>query len=162
MQSATILHSGNTTTAASNGERRLKAEFTCSYAGEVDYNIRDAASGRIITKVAARYFANSRMAYNGDYFETGIKPQVGTVRYYSSDNWREFPPADIVALFPGFIGQRLVFHEKTPGLNITQPGYQSPDVEYQYDGERPQLVPDLDVPEYLTFRGRPYHDGRIA
>ncbi len=123
-------------------------EFRVSYAGEVEYDIRK--HGRILGRVAVRYFGNSRMAYNGDYFTTGILPQVGTVRWASSTQWQEFPPRDIVSLFHGFVGCRLVFHPRTPNLPITHKDYELPTVEYQYDGPAPALVPHKQVPEYIT------------
>ena len=130
---------------------KLTADFTCSYAGETDYDIRQ--DGRIIAKVSERHFGNATMGYNGDYFETGIKKQIGTVRYYSHPEWLEFPDPRIVALFPGYVGCRLVFHETTPGLLITDPDYQFPTTEYQYDGPAPVIVQHSTVPNYLTFEG---------
>lgn len=126
----------------------LTKEFRVSYAGEVEYDIRQ--DGRILGRVAVRYFGNSRMAYNGDYFKTGILPQVGTVRWESSRQWHEFPPSELVALFPGFVGCRLVFHPRTPQLTITDKDYEIPNVEFQYDGQAPVLVPSAKVPEYIT------------
>jgi len=129
----------------------LTKSFKISYAGEVEYDIR--RDGLLIGRVAARYFGNSRMAYSGDYFETGILPQVGTVRWESSAQWCQFPPPDVVSLFPGFVGCRLVFRETTPNLSVTDPDYRLPEVEYQYDGPAPVLMPDKLIPEYITAAG---------
>ena len=126
-------------------------DFRISYAGEVEYDIRK--DGRILGKVSVRYFGNSRMTYNGDYFTTGILPQVGTVRWASSSQWHEFPPREIVNLFAGFVGCRLVFHPTTPGLRVTDKNYELPTVEYQYDGPAPVLIPSANIPEYITAAG---------
>jgi hypothetical protein len=131
------------------GDAMMTKHFFLSYAGESEWDIRD--NGRLVGRVSVREFGNSRMGYNGDYFETGILQQVGTVRWYSCSHYDEFPPAEIVALFPGFVGCRLVFHPTTPDLNITDPDYQLPTVEYQYNGPKPVLCPDSNVPEYITF-----------
>lgn len=125
--------------------------FYLGYAGETEYDIRE--DGRLVGRVSSRQFGNPGMAYNGDYFEKGIKPQIGTVRWESSSKWGEFPPADVVALFPGYVGCRLVFHPLTPDLTIQDEGYELPEVEFQYDGPPPVLVPSPDVPKYVTFVG---------
>ena len=128
----------------------LTSHFYLSYAGESEYDIRD--NGRLVGRVSVRTFGNRRIVYNGDYYQTGILPTVGTVRWQSSSQWHEYPPAEVVALFPGFVGCRLVFHPRTPELKITDPDYALPEVEYQYNGPAPVLIPDPDVPEYMTFR----------
>jgi hypothetical protein len=121
-----------------------------SYAGEAEYDIR--LDGRKIGRVSVRYFGNPRIAYNGDYFKRGIVPQIGTVRW-DCPRWSEFPPAEVVAMFPGFVGCRLVFHERTPDLSITDEGYEPPEVEYQYDGPKPEICSHPSVPSYVTFLG---------
>lgn len=123
--------------------------FYLSYAGEAEYDIR--LDGRLVGRVSARKFGNANMEYNGDYFERGIVPQIGTVRW-DSDKWHDFPPSEIVALFPGYVGCRLVFHPRTPHLTIMDEGYELPEVEYQYDGPTPVLVPHENVPNYITFQ----------
>jgi len=125
-------------------------EFRLSYDGEAEYDIRQ--DGRIIGRVSVRYWGNTRQTYNGDYFERGILPQVGTVRWTSCNQYLEFPPDEVVALFPGFVGCRLVFHPRTPDLSITHPDYQLPEVEYQYAGPAPVLVQHPEVPEYITYQ----------
>ena len=124
--------------------------FVVSYAGESEYDIR-GDDHRIIGRVAVRTFGNRNGAWNGDYFETGILPSIGTVRWESHPQWMEFPPADIVALFPGYVGCKLAFHPRTPELTIRDEGYELPDVEYIYDGPAPVLMTDPNVPEYVTF-----------
>jgi hypothetical protein len=126
----------------------LRADFHLSYAGAVEYDIRE--DGRLLGRVTARSFGNPRLAYNGDYFEKGILPQVGTVRWESSTKWHDFPTPEIVALFPGFVGCRLVFHPRTPHLTIMDKDYELPEVEYQYDGQAPVLCPHPTVPGYIT------------
>jgi hypothetical protein len=133
------------------GVTMLTKDFHLSYAGEAEYDIRK--DGRLLGRVSVRTFGNSRLAYNGDYFQTGILPQVGTVRWDSSSKWHEFPPAEVVALFPGYVGCRLVFHPRTPGLTIQDEGYELPEVEFQYDGLAPTLCPHPNVPNYVTFTG---------
>ena len=127
----------------------LTKHFYLSYGGESEYDIYDGA--RKLGRVAIRHFGNRAAAWNGDYWETGILPQIGTVRWESPKQWRDFPPVEVVALFPGFVGARLVFHETTPGLHIQDEGYQLPTVEYQYNGPPPILCPHETVPEYVTF-----------
>ena len=129
----------------------ITKHFHLSYDGEVEFGIRQ--DHRLIGRVSVRHWGNTRQTYNRDYFERGILPQIGTVRWHSSSKWREFPPDEIVALFPGFVGCRLVFHPRIPDLKITDPGYELPEVEYQYNGPAPVLVPSADVPEYITFQG---------
>ena len=124
-------------------------DFYLSYAGESEFYIR--RDGRPIGRVSVRHFGNSRMEYNGDYFQTGILSQIGTVRWSSSEQWRDFPPDDVVALFPGYVGCRLVFHARTPHLTILDEGFKLPTVEYEYNGATPILRPHADVPYYITF-----------
>ncbi len=112
----------------------LKAIFACGYAGETDYDIRDMATGRIVTKVAVRDGAWINFGWNGDYFETGIKPTIGTVRFYSSTDWHNFPSAEIVALFPGYVGARF-----------------TTDYAVEYDGPAPVLADPQHG--YLAFIG---------
>jgi len=117
----------------------LSKRFKLSYAGAVEYDIYDGY--RKIATVETRHFANSRMDYNGDYYETGILPQVGTVRYLHHSDWLEFPSEEIAALFPGFVGQRLVFHGSGDETSV----------EYQYNGPAPILCAHPFVGEYVTF-----------
>ena len=128
----------------------ITKEFRLSYDGEAEYDIR--RDHRIIVRVSVRHWGNTRQQYNGDYFERGILPQVGTVRWASSTQYLEFPPDEVVALFPGFVACRLVFHPRTPDLTITHPDYELPEVEYQYNGSAPILVKHPEIPEYITHR----------
>ena len=129
----------------------ITKEFRLSYDGEAEFDIRQ--DNRIVGRVSVRHWGNTRQSYNGDYFERGILPQVGTVRWTSCNQYLEFPPAEVVALFPGFVGCRLVFHPRTPHLTIRDPDYQLPEVEYQYNGNKPVLVKHAEVPEYITYQG---------
>ncbi len=94
-----------------------KPEFIVSYRGEVEY----AISGR---KYNVRYWGYNDGHYNKgvtngipwDVWTDHIEPSIGTVRNDSYDrqgNWLpesffEFPPAEIVALFPGMVGARYI------------------------------------------------------
>ena len=112
--------------------RPLTKRFLLSFAGAAEYEI----GGR---RYEARYFANTHphMAYNEGVLEHDIIPAVGTVRYESSQHWHEFPPREVVALFPGFVGAR--WRRDYSAL--------------EYDGPAPVLVPSKDVPHYLTAVG---------
>ena len=120
----------------------LVKRFLVSYAGEAEYEIGGRA-------YSARYHGSTKASWNGDYFETGIKPSIGCVRYRDSDRWSEFPPAEVVALFPGFVGQRLVYHPAC-NLPITHPDFQLGTMEYICDGPAPTLAPHPACPDYLT------------
>jgi len=139
---------------ATQASETYKAEFSLSYAGESEYLIRQ--NYKPIGKVRVRTFGNKRMEpeYNGDYFQTGILPTVGTVMWKDCDKFHEFPPREIVALFPGYVGCRLILHPTTPGFTIRDEGFQWPTSEYQYDGPKPELIQDPIVPDYITFKGR--------
>lgn len=117
---------------------KLEKRFRLSYAGEVEYYVgRDLFS--------ARYFGNPDMPWNGDYFETGIKPSIGCVRYADSSRWHEFPPPEVMELFSGFVAQRLIIHPSAvPGELGT--------AEYICNGPAPELVPHPLVPNYITSR----------
>jgi hypothetical protein len=77
----------------------MTKQFVSSYAGESDYLV----NGR---KYRIRYFAIPTMSYADGVFAREILPAVGTVRAYDSGGFYQFPPDDVVALFPGFIGAR--------------------------------------------------------
>lgn len=111
-----------------------KPEFKVSYAGEVEYRV-DGKLYRV------RYFANPRMGYNDGVYDNDIQSSVGTVR----NSWRDgceymhqFPPREVVALFPGFVGARY-----------------TEDFQTEYDGPRPVLCKHHCVPEYVSFVGNP-------
>lgn len=125
-------------------ERKLEKRFKVSYAGEVDYQVGNDG-------FTARYSAPIEFSWNGDYFETGIKPVIGCVRYESSSKWHEFPPAEVMALFPGFVALRLIY---TPADNLPfrHPDHQLGTMEYQHDGPRPELIPCPEIPGWLTCR----------
>lgn len=80
-----------------------RPRFVCGYRGETEYDIGGE-------KYATRYWASNEGPYgghyNGDYFAAGILPFVGTVRCLDAKKFGEFPPAHIVALFPGFVAAR--------------------------------------------------------
>jgi hypothetical protein len=106
----------------------LEAVFKCGYAGGVDYLV----AGR---KYHVRYFASTIMAYNTGVLEQKVA-EVGTVRSDESDRWHDFPPPEVVALFPGFVGARF-----------------TRDYQYEYAGEQPELIVDPVVTYHVTFAG---------
>lgn len=73
--------------------RAAGCRWVCSYRGEAEYHWQ----GR---KFAVRTSAYDDGYYNGDYFETGIRPFVGTIRCDDCGRRFEFPPAEVCALFP--------------------------------------------------------------
>ena len=101
----------------------LEKKFILSYAGEAEYEIQGE-------RYTARYCYNPRMPYNGDDVHRYTKAQVGTVMHYSSSKFHTFPPREVVALFPGFVGARyterfdVVYDGPTPVLFVDpQTGY---------------------------------------
>lgn len=114
-----------------------RPKFLVSYRGLVEYEV----DGH---KYEVRYWGYDDGHYNTGVWDTHIKPSIGTVRQLSYDtngNWvrdrvHTFPPAEVVALFPGFVGARYV-----PETWATE-----------YDGAAPELIPDPDVPSYVTSR----------
>ena len=94
----------------------LTKRFLVFYAGGVEYDI----AGR---RYHVRYFANKRMPYNNGVLEQKIA-EVGTVRHDETAHWHNFPPAEVVALFPRFVGARF-----------TQ------DYRMEYDGPAPRTIP---------------------
>ena len=101
-----------------------KPQFISSYRGEADYLWR----GR---RWSVRDFAHDDGHYNGEnYFRDGILPTVGTVRGYSSDDFHDFPPAELMAHFPDHVGARwnadfsaLEYDGDTPETVTTDWGY---------------------------------------
>ena len=104
--------------------------FRLSYAGEAEYDVDGVL-------YAVRYFANPRMPYAEGVLEKFIRPAVGTVRHYESSKFHDFPPREVVELFPGFVGAR--WNPETWQL--------------EYDGAKPVLVPGRLVPYYVTSAG---------
>lgn len=115
----------------------MSKRFIASYAGEAEYEI----DGQ---RYEVRHFANPEMAYNTGVYEREILPAVGTVRHKHSPEFSEFPPAAVVAEFPGFVGAR--WNTQTWTL--------------EYDGPAPRLMPDPLVSCYVTFERPGVSDGR--
>lgn len=105
----------------------LTKRFILSYAGAAEYEIGHK-------EYSVRYFASKRMPYNTGVLEEEIIPAVGTVMHNDSEDWHDFPPAEVVALFPGFVGARWAKDYSA----------------IEYDGPAPVLRPSKDVPEYIT------------
>ncbi len=74
--------------------------FVFSYRGAADYVVK----GR---KYSVRSFAHDDGYYNGNYFAEGVRPLVGCVRSDESAYWHQFPPAEVLALFPDHVGARF-------------------------------------------------------
>jgi len=127
----------------------LTKDFRCGYAGATEYDIRQ--DGRVIGRVEVRDNGNRDMPWNDGVWESDILPGIGTVRWENSDKWGEFPPAEVVALFPGYVGARLLLHPRTPHPTLRDEGYKFPRIEWQYNGPKPQLCPHPNVPNYVTF-----------
>lgn len=79
----------------------MKIQFKVSYRGEAEYWY----GGH---EYCVRFFANDDGYYNGNYYQTGIEPFVGTLR--NRRDFHEFPPQDVLevfkAEFPGIVGAR--------------------------------------------------------
>lgn len=79
----------------------LKPQFKVSYRGEAEYWL----GGK---EYCVRFFANDDGHYNGNYFETGIRPFVGTVR--NRRDFFEFPAQEVLEIFaqefPGIVGAK--------------------------------------------------------
>jgi hypothetical protein len=79
--------------------RPLTPRFVCSFAGKSDYQV-----GGDLYAVRHRAFEPNRV-FCADYWQESVIPGVGTVRRCSGVD--RFPPAEVVALFPGFVGARF-------------------------------------------------------
>lgn len=81
--------------------RPITAQFVCSYRGEHTY------------RIGSESYHIRRAAYDGiyveGYFESGIVPTVGCV--YGGDI-QQFPPAEVLALFPGYVAARWDMESK--------------------------------------------------
>ncbi len=88
-----------------------------------------------------RYWANldPKFGYNTGVLENEIIPLVGCVISDDSRKWHDFPPAEVVAQFPGFVGARF-----------TRPNGEDKGYRVEYDGPEPTRVPDPQVSYYLT------------
>ena len=70
--------------------------FICSYQGETTYLV----AGK---RYDVRHHAHDDGHYNGDYYERGILPALGTVRRASIG---DYPPPEVMAEFPGYVAAR--------------------------------------------------------
>ena len=109
--------------------KTLTKRFLVSYAGEVEYDI-----GGTVYKV--RYWGNPDGSWNDGVWEGFIRPSIGTVRHDKCELFHTFPPPEVVALFPGFVGARYTEDWKT-----------------EYDGPTPKLRPLKNVPCYIGAEG---------
>jgi hypothetical protein len=79
----------------------MKPRFKVSYRGEAEFWF----NGR---EYCVRIFANDDGHYNGNYFQSGILPFVGTVR--NRREFFDFPPSEVIEAFaeeyPGIVGAR--------------------------------------------------------
>ena len=105
-----------------------KAVFVVSFAGEATYKV-----GRRQYRVRSFAITDPTFGYNTGVLDDFILPLVGTVIADGSDYWYEFPPPEVVALFPGFVGARWTKEWKA-----------------EYDGEKPVLCPTPLVSHHMT------------
>lgn len=89
--------------------------FISSYQGEAHYEINGKT-------YHVRTFADPKGSHKADYWPT-VLATVGTVRAGHWPEFTSFPPAEVVAMFPGFIGAR---YDDTNGYAVV------------YDGPTPQ------------------------
>lgn len=105
---------------------RSDIRFLVSYHGEVEYEYQ----GR---RYNVRYWG-----WNDNYgegvWENFIEPTIGCVRNAESERFFEYPPPEIVAAFPGFVGCR----------------YRASDWAVEYATPRSRLVQHPKVPGYVT------------
>jgi hypothetical protein len=73
--------------------------FKVSYQGRADYQV-----GRRV--VCVRHWGCERFAYAAGVWAQEIRPSIGTVRFESYPDSREFPSAEIMAHFPGYTAAR--------------------------------------------------------
>jgi hypothetical protein len=85
-----------------------KPRWTCSYRGNADYLWR-GQKWRVRSHACPGGGATATSAdghYNGDYYFKGILPAVGTVMADDSERFHQFPPAELMAHFPLYVGAR--------------------------------------------------------
>jgi hypothetical protein len=78
------------------GSKFPHVQFVVSYDLQCEYRIGD----RCYRVRSGAHEGNTR----SEYYWSGVVPMVGTVS--CRDNPHEFPPAEVLALFPGFVGAR--------------------------------------------------------
>ena len=80
-----------------------RESFYCGFQGTTDYKIRGIT-------YSVRYVADPHGTWNDGVWESDILPTVGTVvsrQYYVRQGCcYDFPPEDILTIFPGFVGAR--------------------------------------------------------
>lgn len=87
--------------------------FESTYMGASTYVSRDIVDGygsRQKWSVRHQTCDYGHMIANGDYWETGIFPAVGTIKPQSG-NFHEFPPVDVWSLFPGYVPARWLIDD---------------------------------------------------
>jgi len=80
-------------------ERNGKARFLSSYQGESEYSL-----GGSVWRI--RHAAHDDGHWNDTVYTREVRPLVGCVIAKDSALFHEFPPADVLACFPGFVGAK--------------------------------------------------------
>jgi len=77
----------------------MEKQFVSSFAGSADYIVNGV-------KYSVRTWADAKGAWAAAYLPT-VLAEVGTVRATHHPEFTEFPSAEVMELFPGYIAARI-------------------------------------------------------